>query len=66
MERRRVRPWWWAFGIIVMAAAVGGWWLWRPRPITVQVTTVQRGTLSNQIFATGLIKPVRRQIVMPG
>jgi RND family efflux transporter MFP subunit len=51
-----------AAGLLILAGA--GLYLFTPRPTRVETATVERKTIANQIFASGTVKPVDRQIVM--
>lgn len=47
--------------VAVMAAAVGAWFLCRPKPPMppkYEATTVKRGSLQNSVTATGTVEPV--------
>ncbi|WP_067934587.1 efflux RND transporter periplasmic adaptor subunit [Alicyclobacillus kakegawensis] len=62
--QRRFRRWWWVAGVLVLAAAACATSLAWPRQPTVQVVQVERKMLSNQIFASGTVRPVDQQDVM--
>jgi RND family efflux transporter MFP subunit len=62
-QRRRRWLWFGVAGVLILAAA--GAYVLTPRPARVGIATVERKTLANQIFASGTVKPIDRQIVMP-
>jgi RND family efflux transporter MFP subunit len=63
--RQRRRRWLWVgvAGVLILVAV--GAYLLTPRPTRVSIATVERKTLANRIFASGTVKPIDRQIVMP-
>ncbi|MCL6632655.1 MAG: efflux RND transporter periplasmic adaptor subunit [Alicyclobacillus herbarius] len=62
--RRRFGRWWWVgVVVILLAAAVIAWRVW-PRQPTVHVVKVEKQVLQDQIFASGTVRPVNRQVVM--
>lgn len=66
-ERNRSRKRWWIGSSVVLAVLLigAGVMVFRPRPVKIITATVQRQTLQNKIFATGTVKPLTRQILMP-
>lgn len=66
-EGQRSRKRWWIIVVTAIAVmlAVLVYFLIRPREPHLKTAVVQRQTLQNKIFATGTIKPLSRQIVMP-
>lgn len=64
MKEVRSRRWWIVAVIVAVVVIVGGIWLWAVnRPVTVQVITVHRQTLKNQVFTSGTVRPIERQVV---
>ncbi|GBC98475.1 Macrolide export protein MacA [bacterium HR17] len=39
------------------------WWLWRQRPVAVQVIPVRQGRLVEVVYATGTVKPAQELLV---
>jgi len=56
--RRRGRGWLWAILILAALGAGVWWWLNRPAdPVTYQTATVEKGTLTVTVVATGTVQP---------
>ncbi|GGJ01971.1 macrolide export protein MacA [Alicyclobacillus cellulosilyticus] len=63
---RRVRAGWWGLVVLLLLSvgAAVAFWL-RPRPPIVAVEVVRPQRLVSDVFASGTVRPVRRQILMP-
>ncbi|MDQ0189235.1 efflux RND transporter periplasmic adaptor subunit [Alicyclobacillus cycloheptanicus] len=62
---RKRRRWWTSIILLCcLLAAAGVWWLVHPKAPAVQLVTVRRQTMQNQIFTAGTVKPTQRQVVM--
>lgn len=64
-ERKSRRKWMLMVLVACIIVALILWWI-RPKALTVQLSTVTRQTLHNQVFATGQVKPVKRQVITVG
>ncbi|MCL6548599.1 MAG: efflux RND transporter periplasmic adaptor subunit [Alicyclobacillus sp.] len=64
-ERKTRRSVWLVAAAVLVVAALVAWWWSRPKAPLVQLATVQRQTLNNEVFASGNVVPNERQIVMP-
>jgi multidrug efflux pump subunit AcrA (membrane-fusion protein) len=59
------RRWiWWTGSLVVLAVMAGVlWWRLHPRTPTVQVTQVTRETIEDEVYTSGIVRPVRSQVV---
>lgn len=66
VETSRWRGRWWVWVIALALVGIALAWIFgRPTLTQVQTTVVSRQTLQNKVFASGTVRPVRRQIIMP-
>lgn len=67
MAERRLRVRFWGVVLLIVVLIIGGilYLFLRPRQPRVQLMTIRRATMQNQIFSSGNIQPLFRQIVMP-
>jgi RND family efflux transporter MFP subunit len=58
---------WWIIATMILVILLVGviYWIIRPREPHVKTAVVNRQTLENKIFATGNVRPVAKQIIMP-
>lgn len=60
----KTRRWWiFGLGVLVVVVALVVWLLIAQRSVSVQVATVQTQTMKNQVFTSGTVRPINRQVV---